>query len=81
MAEIILVSTVRQAALGETDNAVLDEFVFFAGMAIGADPPCVPFEGHAPGLHRDDVCAHGTDTKRRGDPVDDVTRVHAPVEQ
>jgi hypothetical protein len=32
---------VREAALGETDNAVLEEFFFRAGIAIGPDPPRV----------------------------------------
>lgn len=73
---------VREAALGKTDNAVLDDVFFRSGIAIVPDPPRgVPFGGDPPCFHGDDVRADRPDLQGGRDPADHVCVVHGPVQE
>lgn len=72
---------VREAALGQTDNAVLDEFFFCTVMTVSLGPPCSVLGGAPACFDSNDVGRDGADAQSSGDPGDYVGPFHGPVQQ
>lgn len=70
---------VREAALGQTDNAVLDEFFFCTVMTVSLGPPCSVLGGAPACFDSNDVGRDGADAQSSGDPGDYVGPFHGPV--